>query len=74
MIIDKQTKLEKDFIERVNQFAARSGITPATLMRNIGNTNSKKFKDFLEGTGSITSRTMGLISDFIDNNKLKSKK
>jgi hypothetical protein len=74
MRINKQTKLEKDFIERVNQFAARSGMSPASIMREIGNTNSKKFKDFIEGTGSITSRTMGLISDFIDNNKLKSKK
>ena len=36
--------------------------------------HSKKFKDFIEGTGSITSRTMGLISDLIDNNKKKPKK
>ena len=74
MRINKQTKLEKDFIERVNQFAARSGMSPAAIMREIGNTNSKKFKDFIEGTGSITSRTKGLISDLIDNNKKKSKK
>lgn len=74
MRINQQTKLEKDFIERVNKYSTRSGITPAALMRQIENTNSKKFKNFLEGTGSITSRTMGLISEIIDNNKLKSKK
>jgi hypothetical protein len=71
MRINEQTKLEKDFIERVNKFSARSGMSPASLMREIGNMNSKKFKDFLEGSGSINSRTMGLITEIIDNHEKK---
>ena len=71
MRINEQTKLEKDFIERVNKYSARSGMSPSALMREIGNMNSRKFKDFLEGNGSINSRTMGLILEIIDSNEKK---
>jgi len=61
-----QTQFEIDFIKRVKEFSDKTNISIATICRNFGYWNSKKINDYMNGIGTINSKTMGQIINFIN--------
>lgn len=62
------TKFEIEFINRVREFTARTGITAPTICRSFNYFNSIKISQFMNGKGSISSKTMGKMAAFMEGN------
>ena len=60
------TKFESEFIEKVKSFTEKTNISVATICRKFNYWNSQKMYQFMNGNGTITSRTMGQIINFIN--------
>jgi hypothetical protein len=68
-----QTKFEKEFIKQVIDYCVKFGSTPHLICKSFGYNNSTKINDFVNGNGAISSRTMGQMIEFMDQNKPKKK-
>jgi hypothetical protein len=67
-----QTKFETKFVNKVIAFClANPGMTPHMICHSFGYNNSVKINDFINGNGSISSRTMGNMIEFMNKNKPK---
>lgn len=67
--INKETKFEKDFRKKVNDFLKNNNVSISKLGHNstVNYTNLEKLKDFfVHKTGSLTSGVMGRIDEFIN--------
>jgi plasmid maintenance system antidote protein VapI len=69
----KQTEFEIEFIEKVKSFTEKTNITVATICRSFEYWNSKKINEYINGKGTITSKTMGKIMEYINNYNLTNK-
>ena len=62
-----QTKFETKFVNKVITFClANPGMTPHMICHSFGYNNSVKINDFINGNGSISSRTMGNMIEFME--------
>jgi hypothetical protein len=48
--------------------------SPHLICKSFGYNNSTKINDFVNGNGAISSRTMGQMIEFMNNNKPKTGK
>ena len=62
----KQTKFEKELIQKINDFSEKSGITVNQIFVKCSYVNSMKVKQFMSGIGTISMNTAGKIIDFIE--------
>lgn len=69
-----QTQFELEFIDKLNNFTKKTNISVATICRKFGYWNSQKINQFMNGSGTITSKTMGQIIDFINEYESKTNK
>jgi hypothetical protein len=69
--MSEQTKFEKQFIKQVIDYCIKFGSTPHLICKSFGYNNSTKINDFVNGNGAISSRTMGQMIEFMDQNKPK---
>jgi hypothetical protein len=69
--MSEHTKFEKQFIKKVIDYCIKFGSTPHLICKSFGYNNSVKINDFVNGNGSISSRTMGKMNEFMDQNKPK---
>ena len=69
--MSEQTKFEKEFVLQVIDYCVKFGSTPHLICKSFNYNNSVKINDFVNGNGSISSRTMGLMIDHMDKNKPK---
>lgn len=66
---NNQTKLERKFARKVAQYCITHHTTPNMICNTFGYNNSVKINDFVSGKGSISSRTMGKIDEYMSKNK-----
>ena len=64
-----QTKLEKRFAKKVERYCLQKQTTPWIICSSFGSTNMQASGRVLTGEGVISSRTMGLIDDYMKKNK-----
>jgi len=69
--MSEQTKFEKEFIKQVIDYCVKFGSTPYLICKSFNYNNSVKINDFINGNGSISSRTMGNMIEFMEKNKPK---
>jgi len=69
--MSEHTKFEKQFIKQVIDYCIKFGSTPHLICKSFGYNNSTKINDFINGNGAISSRTMGNMIEFMDQNKPK---
>jgi hypothetical protein len=67
--MSEQTKFEKEFVLQVIDYCVKFGSTPHLICKSFNYNNSVKINDFINGNGSISSRTMGQMIEFMNNNK-----
>jgi len=70
----EQTKFEKEFIKDVVNYCVKFETSPHLICKSFGYNNSTKINDFVNGNGAISSRTMGQMIEFMNNNKPKTGK
>jgi hypothetical protein len=64
-----QTKLEQSFAKKVEHYCLEKQTTPWIICSSFGYTNMQAIVRFLTGEGTISSRTMGLIDEYMKKNK-----
>lgn len=69
--MSEQTKFEKEYVKQVIDYCVKFGSTPHLICKSFGYNNSVKINDFINGNGSISSRTMGKMIEHMNKNKPK---
>lgn len=69
--MSEQTKFEKEFVLQVIDYCVKFGSTPHLICKSFNYNNSVKINDFINGNGSISSRTMGQMIEFMNKDKPK---
>ena len=65
--MSQQTKFEGRFIDKVIKFClSNPGMTPHQICASFGYNNSVKINDFINRNGTISSRTMGNMNEFME--------
>lgn len=69
-IKNQNTAIEKEFIEEIQEYCSKAGISEKTLFRKAANyTNSGKIEEFIQGIGtSIRFRLVGKVRDYMAKN------
>lgn len=72
--MNDQTTFEKKFTKKVVAFCIKNpGVTPHQICASFGYNNSVKINDFINGNGSISSRTMGKMIESMEKHNRKKK-